>query len=80
MCLGVPGQIVDIVTVDEKIMANVDFVGEMKRVCLNYLPELAVGDYVIVHAGYALTKMTEEEADKTVRMMRDVGLLEEAVS
>jgi hydrogenase expression/formation protein HypC len=80
MCLGVPGQIVDIETVDEKIMANVDFVGEMKRVCLNYLPELAVGDYVIVHAGYALTKMTEEEADKTVRMMRDVGLLEEAVS
>jgi hydrogenase expression/formation protein HypC len=80
MCLGVPGQIIDIETVDEKIMANVDFVGEMKRVCLNYLPELAVGDYVIVHAGYALTKMTEEEADKTVKMMRDVGLLEEAVS
>lgn len=77
MCLAVPGQIVDIETIDGKIMANVDFAGEMRRVCLNYLPELAVGDYVIVHAGYALTKMTKEEADKTVQMMRDIGLLDE---
>lgn len=80
MCLGIPGRIIDIETSGGKIMANVDHVGEMRRVCLNYLPELAVGDYIIVHAGYALTKMTEEEADKTVQMMRDIGLLEEPVA
>lgn len=77
MCLGVPGQITRIETIDEKIMADADFVGEMKRVCLNYLPDLAVGDFVIVHAGYALTKLTEDDAAKTIKMMRDVGLLDE---
>lgn len=80
MCLGIPGLILDIETVDGKIMAEADFAGEMRRVCLNYLPDLQVGDYVIMHAGYALTKMTKEEADKTIEMMRDIGLLEEPVS
>lgn len=80
MCLGIPGLIMDIETVDGKIMAEADFAGEMRRVCLNYLPDLQIGDYVIMHAGYALTKLTKVEADKTLEMMRDIGLLEEPVS
>jgi hydrogenase expression/formation protein HypC len=58
-------------------MADVDFVGEHKRVCLDYLPELGIGDWVITHAGYALTKLTPETAASTLQTMRDVGLLEE---
>jgi len=59
-------------------MAEADFIGERRRVCLNYLPDLVVGDHVIVHAGYAITRMTEESARETVRMMVDLGLLDVA--
>ena len=47
---------------------------------LNYLPDLQVGDYTIVHAGYALTHLTAEEAGHTVALMRDIGLLEDAAN
>lgn len=81
MCLGVPGRISEIWNEDGAIMAHADFVGETRRVCLNYLPDLAVGDYIIVHAGFALTRLTEDDADKTVAMMRQYGVLEaQAVS
>lgn len=76
MCLGVPGLITRTWTEGGAILAEVDFVGETRRISLNYLPELAVGDYTIVHAGFALTKLTEEDAMETVAMMRDVGLLD----
>lgn len=82
MCLGVPGQITEVWQEGGHIgggplMADVDFVGEHKRVCLDYLPELGIGDWVITHAGYALTKLTPETAASTLQTMRDVGLLEE---
>lgn len=76
MCLGVPGRIERIWTEDGALVAEADFVGERRRVCLDYLPDLEVGDHVIVHAGYALTKLTPEGAAETVRMMVDLGLLE----
>jgi hydrogenase expression/formation protein HypC len=58
-------------------MAVVDFVGESRAVCLDYLPDLAVGDFVIVHAGYALTKVSPEEAERTVGLMQEFGLFDE---
>lgn len=76
MCLGVPGRIVETWCEDGAVLARVDFLGEERRVCLNYLPDLAVGDYVIVHAGFALTLVTADEADRTVAMMREYGLVE----
>jgi len=75
MCLGVPGQITEIWHDDAAIYAHADFVGEVRRICLNYLPDLEVGDHVIVHAGFALTRLDEGEAAETVRVMREVGLL-----
>ena len=76
MCLGVPGRIERIwSTEDGALVALADFVGGVRQVCLDYLPDLVVGDYVIVHAGYALTRLTEESARETVAMMVDLGLL-----
>jgi hydrogenase expression/formation protein HypC len=59
-------------------MADVDFEGEHRRVCLDYLPDLQVGDFVIVHAGYALTRVSAEEAANTVGLMREFGLLDDS--
>ena len=75
MCLGVPGRITEIWQQDGAAYAHADFVGEIRRICLNYLPDLRVGDFTIVHAGFALTRVDEEEAAETVRMMREVGVL-----
>lgn len=78
MCLGVPGLILDRWQADDgQLLAHVDFVGEVRVVRLNYLPDLAVGDYTIVHAGYALTRLDKTEADRTIAVMRDVGLLDD---
>ena len=76
MCLGIPGRIVEIW--DESSgarMARVDFAGEARRVCLAYLPDLAVGEYTIAHAGFALTRIDEESALATLATMADYGVL-----
>lgn len=76
MCLGVPGRITRKWTAEDgQILAEADFVGEMRTIRLNYLPDLEVGDHTILHAGYALTKLTPEDAAETIRTMREVGLL-----
>jgi len=79
MCLGVPGRISEIWDEGGALVAHADFVGEQRRVCLNYLPDLQIGDYVIVHAGFALTKLSEEEAAQTLATMREYGVLEALV-
>ena len=56
-------------------MADADFGGNQRRICLAYLPDLAVGDYVISHMGYALTKISESEALVTLGVMRSCGML-----
>jgi len=80
MCLGVPGRITERWQAgDGALLAHADFAGESRMIRLNYLPDLQVGDYTIVHAGYALTKLDPDEADRTLALLRDVGLLEDAV-
>jgi hydrogenase expression/formation protein HypC len=79
MCLGVPGRILDRWQADDgALLAHADFVGEVRVIRLNYLPDLAVGDYTIVHAGFALTRIDRAEADRTIALMREVELLEPA--
>ena len=56
-------------------MARADFAGEMREVCLAYLPDLTTGDYVIMHMGFALTKLDEADAEETVRTMKEYGVL-----
>jgi hydrogenase expression/formation protein HypC len=81
MCLGVPGRITEIWQEnDGALMAQADFAGESKKICLNYLPTLEVGDYVIIHAGFALTRLDEAEATQTLAVMREYGVLAEEVS
>ena len=80
MCLGVPGRITERWhEADGQILARADFVGEQRVIRLNYLPDLAVGDYTIVHAGFALTRLDEAEAHRTIEVMREAGLLEDAI-
>jgi len=58
----------------------VDFGGVIKRVCLDYVPEVMVGDYTIVHVGFALSKIDEEEAVRTLEVFRQMGVLEDELA
>ena len=76
MCLGIPGRILRRwEQTDGALLAEVDFAGEVRVARLNYLPDLAVGDFVIVHAGFALTRLEPEQAAETLRVMREAGVL-----
>ncbi len=79
MCLAVPGKIVNIL-VEEHLglrRGKVDFGGIRKEVCLDYTPEAVVGDYVMVHVGFALSIVNEEEAQRVFDALRELDLLEE---
>lgn len=80
MCLGVPGRIVEIWEAQGTTMAHVDFGGVRKEVCLAYVPDAQVGEYTIVHVGFALTKIDEKSALETLEMFRSVGLLDEELN
>jgi hydrogenase expression/formation protein HypC len=70
MCLGIPGKVVEIRDDGPLRMARVDFGGVRKEACLAYLPEVGLGDYVIVHVGFAISQLDEEEARKTLELLR----------
>ena len=80
MCLGIPGQIREIYESHETLMGRVDFGGVLKEVCLAYLPEAKVGDYTIIHAGFAITQLDEQSALETLRMFQEMGTLEEELA
>ncbi len=77
MCLAVPGRVEAIMEKDGVLMGRVNFGGILKDVCLAYVPDITVGEYTIVHVGFALTKIDEESAQKTLATFREMGLLEE---
>jgi hydrogenase expression/formation protein HypC len=77
MCLAVPGQIIDIFPANGTRMAKLDFGGIQKQVCLAYLPDAVVGDYAIVHVGFAISRIDEASAQETLRHFRELGILEE---
>ena len=76
MCLGIPGRVIEI-SDDGLRMGKVDFDGIVKEVCLAYLPEIAVGDYTIVHVGFAITRLDEASAKETLALFHDLGILDE---
>jgi len=77
MCLAVPGRVVEITGPEPLLLVGrVDYGGVVKEVSLAYVPEAAVGDYVIVHAGFALTVLNEEEARQTLDDLRALGELQ----
>lgn len=75
MCLGVPGKVTAVRDERGTRMATVDFGGVTKDVCLAYVPEVEIGDYTIVHAGFAITKLDEASARETLRMMGEMGII-----
>jgi hydrogenase expression/formation protein HypC len=76
MCLGVPGRVVSI---EERAvdmpMGVVSFAGITKEVCFAYTPDVAVGEYVLVHVGFAISKLDEESALEVFRMLEEIGAL-----
>ena len=77
MCLAVPGQIIDVREEQGTRMATISFDGIHKDICLAYLPDIGVGDYAIVHVGFAISKIDEVSALETLQMFRDLGILDE---
>ncbi len=78
MCLAIPGKVLEIERDPQGVrMARADFGGIVKRVCLEYTPEVEQGDYVLVHVGFALSKVDEEEAARTYDMLREMNELAE---
>lgn len=74
MCLGIPGRIVEVLDGDELLrLGRVDFGGVRKDVCLAYVPEAGLGDYVIVHVGFAISQVDEAEAQRTLDVLRAMG-------
>jgi len=73
MCLAIPGKVLEIETDVQPVMGKVSFGGINKRVCLEWLPDVKVGEYVIVHVGFALSKVDEEEALETIKMINEMG-------
>jgi hydrogenase expression/formation protein HypC len=75
MCLAVPGRVLDIAEVDGTLMAEVDFGGVHKNVCLQYIPDATVGEYVVVHVGFAIQRLDEKSAQETLANFERLGIL-----
>ena len=76
MCLGIPGRVVEVGPEGLMRMGKVDFGGVIREVCLAYVPEAQIGDYVIVHVGFAISQLDEDEAQETLKLMAEIGILE----
>jgi hydrogenase expression/formation protein HypC len=73
MCLAVPGKVIEIHQQDDLPMAKVEYGGIVKEACLAYTPEVQVGDYVIVHVGFALSRVDEAEAQEIFSYLEQIG-------
>jgi hydrogenase expression/formation protein HypC len=72
MCLAIPGKISTIFEEDGMPMGKVDFGGVVRTVCLAYLPDAQIGDYAIVHAGFAISQLDEAEAQRTLALLQEL--------
>jgi hydrogenase expression/formation protein HypC len=77
MCLAVPGRILQMEVRDGTLMSVVDFGGVQKDVCLQYIPDAQVGEYVVVHVGFAIQRLDEESAIQTLAEFERLGVLNE---
>ncbi len=73
MCLAVPGKILEIYEGNGLLMGKVDFGGVTREVCLSYVPEAKVGDYTIIHVGFALNLIDEKEAMETLALLDEIS-------
>ena len=77
MCLGVPGKITEIYQENGLRMGKIDFGGVTRDACLAYVPEAQIGDYTIIHVGFAISQLSEEEAQQTLALIREIASIEE---
>ena len=77
MCLAVPGKVIEIEGDGELRMGRVDFAGVQRQACLAYVPEVEVGDYVLVHVGFAISRIDEQAAHETLAALEQMGELAE---
>jgi len=76
MCLGVPGKVIDVFDEDGIRMGTVDFGGITRRACLEYAPEVELGCYVVIHVGFAISVVDEQEAARSYELLAEMGNLE----
>ncbi len=77
MCLGVPGKIVEIYEKGGLKMAKVDFGGVFREACLDYVPEAKINDYCIIHVGFAISLLSEKEAQETLDLLKQISDIEQ---
>lgn len=75
MCLGIPGKVIELYETNGMKMGKVDFGGAIREACLEYLPDIQVGDYTIVHVGFGISQVDEQEAMETMEMLREMEML-----
>jgi hydrogenase expression/formation protein HypC len=80
MCLAVPGKIIELDEKDPMRMGKVDFGGIIREASLAYVPEARLGDYVIVHAGFAISQLDEEDAHETLRLLEEISVIEQEMA
>lgn len=73
MCLGVPGKIVEIYEANGLSMGKIDFGGVTREACLAYVPEAVIGDYTVIHVGFALHLISEQEAQETLALLMEIA-------
>jgi hydrogenase expression/formation protein HypC len=77
MCLAVPGRVVSVADIDGTLMAEVDFGTVRKQVCVQYVPDVQAGEYVVVHVGFAIQRLDEASARQTLASFEELGIIEE---
>ncbi len=77
MCLGVPGKITEIYKHEGLRKCMVDFGGVQREACLDFVPEAKVGDYAVIHVGFAISLVSEQEAQETLELLREIASVEE---
>jgi hydrogenase expression/formation protein HypC len=77
MCLAVPGRVLDEQQIGESRIGTIQFGGVTRQAYLDFVPEAAVGDFVIVHVGFAISKVDEQEAQRTYELLEKLGQLQE---
>jgi len=77
MCLGIPGKVVKTFREHDVLMGKVDFSGVTKQVCLEHVPEVKIGEYVLVHVGFALSHIDEKEAELVFDFLKSMNQLDE---
>jgi hydrogenase expression/formation protein HypC len=77
MCLGIPGKVIELYETNGMKMAKIDFSGVIKEACMEYLPEIKIGDYTLVHVGFGLSIIDEQEAQVTMDLLYQIAAMSE---